>query len=250
MRRKRVVYAEGEDERVLRAAQVVVDEGLARPLLLGRPDVIAQRIAEFGLRLEVGKDCETVDPLDPAVYGDAADAYYRAQAPQRRLAPGRAGRDAQPRDAARGDAACARASADAMLCGTFGSYGEHLRHVRDVIGLRAGAKTLAAMQMLMLPGRQLFICDTHVNRDPSAEQIAEITLLAAEEVRRFGVTPSVALLSHSSFGGSDAPSAREDARGAGADQGDATRSSRSKARCAATRRCRRRSSTASSRTRA
>ena len=97
--------------------------------------------------------------------------------------------------------------ADAMLCGTFGSYGDHLRHVRDVIGLRAGTKTLAAMQMLMLPGRQLFIVDTHVNRDPSAEQVAEITLLAAEEVRRFGVTPSVALLSHSSFGGSDAASA-------------------------------------------
>jgi len=97
--------------------------------------------------------------------------------------------------------------ADAMLCGTFGSYGEHLRHVRDVIGMRPGTKTLAAMQMLMLPGRQLFIVDTHVNRDPSAEQVAEITLLAAEEVRRFGVTPSVALLSHSSFGGSDAASA-------------------------------------------
>ena len=129
--------------------------------------------------------------------------------------------------------------ADAMLCGTFGSYADHLRHVRDVIGLRPGAHTLAAMQMLMLPGRQLFICDTHVNRDPSAEQVAEIALLAAEEVRRFGVTPSVALLSHSSFGGSDAPSAREDARGVGARARRATRSWRSKARCAATRRCRR-----------
>jgi len=97
--------------------------------------------------------------------------------------------------------------ADAMLCGTFGNYGDHLRHVRDAIGLRPGTNTLAAMQMLMLPGRQLFILDTHVNRDPSAEQVAEITLLAAEEVRRFGVTPSVALLSHSSFGSSDAASA-------------------------------------------
>jgi len=97
--------------------------------------------------------------------------------------------------------------ADAMLCGTLGGYGDHLRHVRDVIGLRPGTRTMAAMQMLMLPGRQLFICDTHVNRDPDAAQIAEIALLAADEVRRFGVTPSVALLSHSNFGGSDAPSA-------------------------------------------
>src|SRR3954463_2160148 len=97
--------------------------------------------------------------------------------------------------------------ADAMLCGTFGRHADHLSAVRDVIGLREGARTLAAMQMLMLPGRQLFICDTHVNRDPDAGQVAEIALLAAEEVRRFGVKPSVALLSHSSFGGSDAPSA-------------------------------------------
>jgi len=203
---KRVVYAEGEDERVLRAAQVVVDEGLARPLLLGRPEVIAQRLAEFGLRLEVGKDCDTVDPLDPAVYGDAADAYFDLK---RRNGVSRPAARVEVRSRATLLAALLvrQGKADAMLCGTFGSYGEHLRHVRDVIGMRPGTKTLAAMQMLMLPGRQLFIVDTHVNRDPSAEQVAEITLLAAEEVRRFGVTPSVALLSHSSFGGSDAASA-------------------------------------------
>ncbi|MBP8308929.1 MAG: NADP-dependent malic enzyme, partial [Burkholderiaceae bacterium] len=203
---KRVVYAEGEDERVLRAAQVVVDEGLARPLLLGRPDVIAQRIAQFGLRLTLGKDCETVDLLDPAVYGTAADDYYLLMR-----------RDGITRTLARVEmrSRCTllaamlvrQGRADAMLCGTFGSYADHLTHVRDVIGMRPGTQTLAAMQMLMLPGRQLFICDTHVNRDPSAEQVAEIALLAAEEVRRFGVTPSVALLSHSNFGGSDAASA-------------------------------------------
>jgi malate dehydrogenase (oxaloacetate-decarboxylating)(NADP+) len=203
---KRLVYAEGEDERVLRAAQVVVDEGLGRPLLLGRPEVIAQRMAEFGLRLEIGKDCDTVDPLDPAVYGDAADAYFDLR---RRDGVSRAAARVEVRSRATLLAAMLvrQGKADAMLCGTFGSYGEHLRHVRDVIGMRPGTKTLAAMQMLMLPGRQLFIVDTHVNRDPSAEQVAEITLLAAEEVRRFGVTPSVALLSHSSFGGSDAASA-------------------------------------------
>jgi malate dehydrogenase (oxaloacetate-decarboxylating)(NADP+) len=203
---KRVVYAEGEDERVLRAAQVVVDEGLARPLLLGRGEVITQRIAEFGLRLAPGQDCEIVNPLDPAVYGDAADGYFQLM---RRNGVSRAVARAEMRS--RGTLLAAmwvhQGHADAMLCGTVGGYAEHLRHVRDVIGLRAGTATLAAMQMLMLPGRQLFICDTHVNRDPGAEQVAEIALLAAEEVRRFGVIPSVALLSHSSFGGSDAASA-------------------------------------------
>jgi malate dehydrogenase (oxaloacetate-decarboxylating)(NADP+) len=203
---KRVAYAEGEDERVLRAAQVAVDEGLARPLLIGRPDVITQRLSEFGLRLTAGKDCTIVDPLDPAVYGDAADDYFELR---RRDGVSRAVARAEMRSRATLLAAMLvrQGRADAMLCGTFGSYGDHLRHVRDVIGLRSGAMTLAAMQMLMLPGRQLFIVDTHVNRDPSAEQVAEIALLAAEEVRRFGVTPSVALLSHSSFGGSDAASA-------------------------------------------
>jgi len=203
---KRVVYAEGEDERVLRAAQVVVDEGLARPLLLGRPEVIAQRIAEYGLRLAPDKDCEFIDLLDPAVYGDAADDYFQLK---RREGVSRAVARVEMRSRCTLLAAMLvrQGRADAMLCGTFGSYSDHLRHVRDVIGLREGTQTLAAMQMLMLPGRQLFICDTHVNRDPSAEQVAEIALLAAEEVRRFGVTPSVALLSHSSFGGSDAASA-------------------------------------------
>ena len=203
---KRVVYAEGEDERVLRAAQVVVDEGLAHPLLLGRPDVIAERIAQYGLRLTLGTDCEAIDPQDQGVHGEAAVTYY---ALKRREGISREVAQAYMRSRSTLLAAMLvrQGQADAMLCGTLGGYGEHLRHVRDVIGLRPGSKTMAAMQMLMLPGRQLFICDTHVNRDPDAAQIAEIALLAAEEVRRFGITPSVALLSHSNFGGSDAPSA-------------------------------------------
>jgi malate dehydrogenase (oxaloacetate-decarboxylating)(NADP+) len=203
---RQVVYAEGEDERVLRAAQVVVDEGVARPLLLGRPEVITQRLSEFGLRLQVGKDCDIVNMLDPKIYGDAADDYFQLK---RREGVSRAVARVEMRSRATLLAAMLvrQGKADAMLCGTFGSYTDHLRHVRNVIGLRPGTQTLAAMQMLMLPGRQLFILDTHVNRDPTAEQVAEITLLAAEEVRRFGVTPSVALLSHSSFGSSDAASA-------------------------------------------
>jgi malate dehydrogenase (oxaloacetate-decarboxylating)(NADP+) len=203
---RKVIYAEGEDERVLRAAQVVVDERLARPLLLGRPDVIAQRIASFGLRLTPGTDCEIVDLLDPAVYGEAADAYYRLR---RRdgVSNTLARAEMRSRSTLLAAMLLRMGRADAMLCGTFGRYADHLTAVREVIGLREGARTLAAMQMLMLPERQLFICDTHVNRDPSAEQVAEIALLAAEEVRRFGITPSVAMLSHSSFGSSDAPSA-------------------------------------------
>jgi len=205
---KSVIYAEGEDERVLRAAQVVVDEGIARPLLLGRPEVMARRIAEFGLRLQPGKNCGFIDLLDPSVYGDAADTYYQLR---RRDGISRALARAEMRSRSTLLAATMlrMGAADAMLCGTFGRTSDHLQAVRDVVGLREGAATLAVMQMLMLPEHQLFICDTHVNRDPSAEQVAEITLLAAEEVRRFGLTPRVALLSHSSFGSSDAPSARK-----------------------------------------
>ncbi|WP_246099639.1 NADP-dependent malic enzyme [Methylibium rhizosphaerae] len=203
---KTVAYAEGEDERVLRAAQVVVDEGIARPLLVGRPEVIAERIEQFGLRLKPGTNCECIDLADPNVYHDPAEAYYQMK---RRDGVSQAFARTEMRSRATLFAAMMvhRGEAQAMLCGTFGRYLDHLAYVRDVIGLRPGTNTLAAMQMLILPGRQLFICDTHVNRDPSAEQVADIALLAAAEVRRFGITPSVALLSHSNFGSSDAPGA-------------------------------------------
>ncbi|WP_280151789.1 NADP-dependent malic enzyme [Piscinibacter sp. XHJ-5] len=205
---KSVIYAEGEDERVLRAAQVVVDEGIARPLLLGRPEVMARRIAEFGLRLQPGENCAFINLLDPAVYGEAADTYYQLR---RRdgVSPALARAEMRSRSTLLAATMLRMGAADAMLCGTFGRTSDHLQAVRDVVGLREGAATMAVMQMLMLPEHQLFICDTHVNRDPSAEQVADITLLAAEEVRRFGLTPRVALLSHSSFGSSDAPSARK-----------------------------------------
>jgi malate dehydrogenase (oxaloacetate-decarboxylating)(NADP+) len=203
---KTVAYAEGEDERVLRAAQVVVDEGIARPLLVGRPEVIAERIEQFGLRLKPGANCECIDLADPNVYHDPAETYYQLK---RRDGVSQAFARTEMRSRATLFAAMMvhRGEAQAMLCGTFGRYLDHLAYVRDVIGLRPGTNTLAAMQMLILPGRQLFICDTHVNRDPTAEQVADIALLAAAEVRRFGITPSVALLSHSNFGSSDAPGA-------------------------------------------
>src|SRR5687767_2786103 len=151
---KRVVYAEGEDERVLRAAQVVVDEGLARPLLLGRPEVIAERIAEFGLRLKPGENCAFVNPLDPAVYGDAADAYH-ALRKRDGVSPALARAEMRSRGTLLAATMLRMGAADAMLCGTFGRTSDHLQAVRDVVGLREGAATLAVMQMLMLPEHQL-----------------------------------------------------------------------------------------------
>ena len=205
---KRVAYAEGEDERVLRAAQVAVDEGIARPVLIGRTDIIATRIARLGLRLKLGENCDGVNILDDPRYRDSVQQYYML-ARRKGVSLAQAREEMRTRSTLVAAILVHAGEADAMLCGTLGDYGDHLKFVRNVIGMRTGVKTFAAMQMLILPGRQLFLCDTHVNRDPSSEEIAEMTLLAAEEVQRFGLKPSVALVSHSSFGSSDAPSARK-----------------------------------------
>jgi malate dehydrogenase (oxaloacetate-decarboxylating)(NADP+) len=205
---KRVAYAEGEDERVLRAAQVAVDEGIVRPVLIGRTDVITTRIARLGLRLKLGENCEGVNILDDPRYRDAAQQYYML-ARRKGVSLAQAREEMRTRSTLVAAILVHLGDADAMLCGSLGDYREHLKFVRNVIGTRPGVRTLAAMQMLILPGRQLFICDTHVNRDPTAEEIAEMTFLAAEEVQRFGLKPSVALVSHSSFGSSDAPSAQK-----------------------------------------
>ena len=205
---KRVVYAEGEDERVLRAAQAALDEGLARPVLVGRTVIIAARIVKLGLRLKLGENCEGVNILDDPRYRETSLDYYQL-ARRKGVSKAQAQEEIRSRPTLVGAMLVRRGDADAMLCGTHGDYADHLRYVRTVIGLRDGARTFAAMQMLILPGRQLFICDTHVNRDPNSLEIAEMTLLAAEELKRFGVKPSVALVSHSSFGSSDAPSAQK-----------------------------------------
>jgi malate dehydrogenase (oxaloacetate-decarboxylating)(NADP+) len=203
---KRIAYAEGEDERVLRAAQAAVDEKFGRPVLVGRADIIASRIKKLGLRIQVGKDCDVVNILDDARYRDYWGEYHKLML-RHGVSRGHAMEEMRTRSTLVACMLVRRGDADAMLCGTLGNFADHLKYVRNVIGMRPGTKTMAAMQMLILPGRQLFFCDTHVNRDPTAEQLAEMTLLAAEEVQRFGVTPSIALLSHSSFGSSDAPSA-------------------------------------------
>ena len=203
---RRIAYAEGEDERVLRAAQVVIDEGLAKPSLVGRLDVIERRIKQFGLRLKPGDNCEVVNIHDDPRYNAAWNEYYQL-CRRKGVTRAQAREDMYTRPTVVSAILLQRGDVDAMLCGTQGNFGGHLRYVRNIIGTRPGVKTLASLQMLILPERQLFICDTHVNRDPTAEQLAEMTLLAVDEVRRFGLEPSVSLLSHSSFGSSDAPSA-------------------------------------------
>ncbi len=205
---KSVVYAEGEDERVLRAAQIAVDEHLAHPILVGRTDVMANRIARLGLRLDFGRNCTAINIQDDPRYREFWTQYF--QLGQRKgVTRAQAQEDMRSRPTLIGAMLVHRGDADAMLCGTTGAISDHLRYIRNVVGMRDGVRTLATMQMLILPDRQIFICDTHVNRDPTAAQVAEMTLLAAEEVRRLGQKPCVALVSHSNFGGSDAPSAQK-----------------------------------------
>src|SRR4051795_13211232 len=203
---KRVCYAEGEDDRVLRAAQVVIDENLARPILVGRTHVIEQKLRELGLHIEAGRDFEVADFDDDAMINDAAELYYQLRR-RRGLARNYALAEMRRNTTLIGAALVRQGKADGLLCGTSGPYAAHLGYVADVIGLQEGARNFAAMNLLMLPGHTLFICDTSINSDPTAEQIAEMTLLAAQEVRRFGLTPRVALLSHSNFGSADTPSA-------------------------------------------
>jgi malate dehydrogenase (oxaloacetate-decarboxylating)(NADP+) len=203
---RRVIYAEGEDERVLRAAQVVVDEKLARPILIGRPDVVETRIKRFGLRIAAGKDFELVNPESDVRYKEVWNEYYKLMR-RRGVSPDDAKTQVRQSSTLIGAMLLRRGDGDALLCGTFGRHKDHLRHVANVIGLKSSASVFAAMNVLMLPKRTVFISDTYVNEDPTVEQLTEITIMAAEEVRRFGVAPKIALLSHSNFGSDDSPSA-------------------------------------------
>ncbi|MBK8740949.1 MAG: NADP-dependent malic enzyme [Betaproteobacteria bacterium] len=205
---KRIVFAEGEDERVLRAIQVIVDEGLAHPIIVARPAVLDKRIERFGLRIRAGVDIEVINPEHDSRYRDYWQEYH--QLTERRGVTAQYAKiEMRRRLTLIGAMMVRRNDADGMICGTFGNYVQHLEYVDQVIGMRPGVKEYAAMNGLMLPDRQVFLVDTHVNLDPTAEQVAEITIMAAEEMRRFGVIPKVALLSHSSFGTSNAPSARK-----------------------------------------
>ncbi|HET7401894.1 MAG TPA: NADP-dependent malic enzyme [Usitatibacter sp.] len=203
---KRIVYAEGEDERVLRAVQVVADEGIAKPILVGRPSVLDKRIERFGLRIKAGRHFDVVNPEGDPRFRDYWKAYHRLTE-RRGVSVQYAQIEMRRRHTLIGAMLIHKGEADGMICGTFGTHGLHLHYIDQVIGKRAGVKNFYAMNLLMLPKRTVAICDTYVNHDPDPEQLFEMTQLASEELRRFGLIPKVALLSHSSFGTSDAPSA-------------------------------------------
>jgi malate dehydrogenase (oxaloacetate-decarboxylating)(NADP+) len=205
---RRIVYAEGEDERVLRAVQVVVDEGLAKPVLIGRPQVVEQRLERLGLRVRPGKEFELVNPDFDSRYRDYWTSYH-ALTERKGVSPEYARTEMRRRHTLIGAMMMHKGEADGMLCGTFGTHAQHLRYIDQVIGLRAGAHRYAAMNALILPTRTVFLCDTYVNDDPDAAAIAEMTLLAAEEIRRFGLAPKVALLSSSSYGSGRGASVRK-----------------------------------------
>jgi malate dehydrogenase (oxaloacetate-decarboxylating)(NADP+) len=204
--KKRVAYAEGEEERILRAAQIVVDEGIARPTLIGRPAIIAQRVEKFGLRLKEGQDYDVVNVEHDERYRDFWQTYHR-MTERKGVTVAIAKIEMRRRLTLIGSMLLHKGHVDGLICGTWGTNAMHLQYVDQVIGKRAGVNTYACMNALLLPERQLFIVDTHVNYDPSAEQLAEITIMAAEEMMRFGLRPKAALLSHSNFGSSNQPSA-------------------------------------------
>jgi malate dehydrogenase (oxaloacetate-decarboxylating)(NADP+) len=200
----RIVFCEGEDERILRAAQTVVDEGLAKPILIGRPEVVEQRIARYGLRIRAGEHFELVNPDSDPRYKELWQDYYELTC-RKGVGIEYAKREVRRRTTLIGAMLLRHNYADGMLCGTFGKHSLHLRYIADVIGRKPGIENFYAMNLLILPKRTLFIGDTYVNYDPSAEQVAELARLGADEVRRFGLVPRAALLSHSNFGAEDTP---------------------------------------------
>jgi malate dehydrogenase (oxaloacetate-decarboxylating)(NADP+) len=204
--KKRVAFCEGEEERVLRAAQIVVDEGIARPTFIGRPAIIAQRIEKFGLRLKEGLDYDIVNVEHDHRYRDFWQTYHR-MTERKGVTVQIAKIEMRRRLSLIGAMLLHKEEVDGMIVGTWGHTAMHLQYIDQVIGRREGVCTYACMNGLLLPNRQVFLVDTHINYDPSALQLAEITVMAAEEMMRFGIKPKAALLSHSNFGSSNQPSA-------------------------------------------
>ena len=205
---KRIVYAEGEEERVLRAVQVIVDEKLASPILVGRPAVLEARIAKFGLRLKHGVDFDVINPDQDDRYRDYWQSYY-ALTSRAGVTQEYAKLEMRRRHTLIGAMMIKKGDADGMICGTFGTTELHLKYIDQVLGKRDGACVYAGMNVLIMPERQLVMVDTHVNENPNAKELAAITVMAAEEMRRFGLSPRAALLSHSNFGSSNSESAQK-----------------------------------------
>ena len=206
--KKRIVFAEGEEERVLRAMQIIVDEKLAKPILIGRPAVIEQRIARYGLRLVAGQDYTVVNTDHDARYRDFWQEYHKMMS-RKGITEQMAKLEMRRRTTLIGAMLVKKGEADGMICGTVSTTHRHLHFIDQVIGKKKGRNVYAAMNGLVLPNRQIFLVDTHVNVDPTPEELAEITIMAAEEVRRFGIEPKIALVSHSNFGSSHAPTAQK-----------------------------------------
>ena len=198
---KRVVYCEGEDDRVLRAVQIVVDDGIARPILIARRDVLLRRIEKLGLRLKMDRDFELCDPQDDPRFADYR-AHYHSVMGRSGVTPANAGTIVRTNTTVIGSIMLQRGEADAMLCGVTGRYRRHIDHVRDIIGLKDGVRDMSALTMMVLEKGIYFMADTHVSIEPSPEELAEMAVLAADEARRFGIDPKIAMLSHSNFGSS------------------------------------------------
>jgi malate dehydrogenase (oxaloacetate-decarboxylating)(NADP+) len=196
---KRVIYAEGEDERVLQAVQAVSDEKLCLPILIGRPEVIDLRIERAGLRIKIGEHFEVVNPENDDRFKETWTEYYQIMR-RKGVSPDDAKTAVRTSTTLIGAMLVRRGDADALICGSIGRYQDHLKHVNDVIGKKENVSIFAAMNLLPMQNRTLFISDTYVNNEPTSQEIAEITMMAADEVKRFGLTPKVALLSHSNFG--------------------------------------------------
>lgn len=205
---KRILYCEGEDINVLRSAQVAVDEGLAKPMLMGRPQVINDQIKALGLRLEAGSNSELIDPNNNPHYDELWQHYYKANN-RKGVSLELAQRDVRRKTSLIGALMVEKGYADGMICGTFSYYNLHLDYVKNVIGKKQGVKDFYALSAVLMQDRSIFIADTYIHEDPTAEQLAEMTVLAAKQLKRFGLTPRVALLSHSNFGTSNRASAKK-----------------------------------------
>ena len=205
---RRLVYAEGEETQVLRTVQIVVDDGLARPILIGRRRVVEMRIERLGLRLRLDEDVELCDPDDDPRYREYWTLYHQLTE-RHGVTPDAAREIVRTRTTVIAALMVARGEADAMICGVVGRYDRHLKHLRDIIGLREGVSDASAAELLIMPKDTVFVADTNVSYNPTAQELADTSILVAELVRRFGLTPKVALLSHSSFGSADSESARK-----------------------------------------